>query len=174
MHEDGAGSRQSLWQKRRMQCPRQLRAPHKQVAQLDAGSNGNPQPSDFNLLSTREGGTAMGFYNVLQGDVPYLKLLADTYAMSDNFHQSVMGGTGANHVMLGTGDAIWFSDGNGHPAVPPHNELVAANTPNAGVVDEIENPDAQPGTNNYYTQDGYGKGSFGTQSSGGGTYSDCS
>src|SRR5713101_3378902 len=26
--------------------------------------------------------------------------------MSDNFHQSVMGCTGANHVMLGTGDAI--------------------------------------------------------------------
>ena len=77
---------------------------------IGAGSNGSPQPSDFNLLSTREGGTAMGFYNVLQGDVPYLKLLADNYAMSDNFHQSVMGGTGANHVMLGTGDTIWFSE----------------------------------------------------------------
>ena len=57
------------------------------------------------------------FYNVLQGDAP-LKMLADNYSMSDNFHQSVMGGTGANHVMLGTGDAIWFSDGNGRPAVP--------------------------------------------------------
>ncbi len=141
---------------------------------IGAGSNGNPQPAGFNLQSTHEGGTALGFYNVLQGDVPYLKLLADNYAMSDNFHQAVMGGTGANHVMLGTGDAIWFSDGNGHPAAPPHNELVAANTPNAGIVDEIENPDAQPGTNNYYTQDGYGGGSFGSQSFGGGTYSDCS
>ena len=36
--------------------------------------------------------------------------------MSDNFHQSVNGGTGANHIMLGHGDAIWFSDGNGHAA----------------------------------------------------------
>ena len=141
---------------------------------IGAGSNGNPQPSPFDLTTTREGGTSMGFYNVLQGDVPYLKMLADNYSMSDNFHQSVMGGTGANHVMLGTGDAIWFSDGNGRPAVPPHNEMVAANTPNAGIVDEVENPNAQAGTNNYYTQDGYGKGSFGSASSGGGTYSNCS
>jgi phospholipase C len=58
----------------------------------------------------------MGFYNVQQGDAPYFKSLADTYSMSDNFHQSVNGGTGANHIMLGHGDAIWFSDGNGHPA----------------------------------------------------------
>jgi phospholipase C len=42
--------------------------------------------------------------------------LADTYAMSDNFHQSVNGGTGANHIMFGHGDAIWFSDGKGNPA----------------------------------------------------------
>jgi phospholipase C len=115
----------------------------------------------------------MGFYNVLQGDAPYLKSLADNFAMSDNFHQSVMGGTGANHVMLGTGDAIWFSDGRGHAQRPPHNELVAAGSPNAGVVDEIENPNPQPGTNNWYTQDGYGSGSFGSASSGGGTYSEC-
>jgi phospholipase C len=116
----------------------------------------------------------MGFYNVLEGDAPYFKFLADNYAMSDNFHQAVQGGTGANHVMLGSGDAIWFSDGNGNPAAPPHNELMAAGSPNAGVVDEIENPNAQPGTNNYYTEDGYGSGSFGSPSSGGGTYSNCS
>ncbi len=141
---------------------------------IGAGSNGNPQPAGFNETSTKEGSTSMGFYNVLQGDAPYFKFLADTYAMSDNFHQSVMGGTGANHVMLGTGDGIWFSDGNGHPARPPHNELVAAGSPNAGVVDEIENPNPQPGTNNWYTQDGYGSGSYGSPSSGGGTYSNCS
>jgi phospholipase C len=41
--------------------------------------------------------------------------------MSDNFHQSVNGGTGANHIMLGHGDMIWFSDGYGNPATPPHN-----------------------------------------------------
>src|SRR6266478_681274 len=115
----------------------------------------------------------MGFYNVQQGDVPYFKNLADTYSMSDNFHQSVMGGTGANHAMLGAGDAIWFSDGNGNPAEPPHNQLVAAGSPNAGVVDEIENPNPQDGTNNFYTEDGYGGGSFGSPSYGGGTYSNC-
>ena len=38
---------------------------------------------------------SMGFYNVLQGDAPYFKSLADTYAMSDNFHQAIQGGTGA-------------------------------------------------------------------------------
>ena len=141
---------------------------------IGAGSNGFAQPAGFDDMSTKEGSTAMGFYNVLQGDVPYFKALADHYAMSDNFHQAVMGGTGANHVMLGTGDAIWFSDGNGHAKMPPHNQLVAAGSPNAGVVDEIENPNAQPGTNNWYTQDGYGAGSFGSASAGGGTYSNCS
>jgi phospholipase C len=85
-----------------------------------------------------------------------------------------MGGTGANHVMLGTGDAIWLSDSNGHAAVPPHNQFVAGGSSNSGTVDEIENPDAQTGTNNYYTEDGYGRGSFGSHSFGGGTYSNCS
>jgi phospholipase C len=115
----------------------------------------------------------MGFYNMLHGDAPYFKFLANHYAMSDNFHQSVMGGTGANHVMLGTGDAIWFANSKGNPARPPHKQLVAAGSPNAGVVDEIENPNPQPGTNNWYTEDGYGGGSFGSASFGGGTYSAC-
>jgi len=140
---------------------------------IGAGSNGRPQPSGFSETSTKEGSTSMGFYNMLQGDAPYFKYLADHYSMSDNFHQSVMGGTGANHVMLGSGDGIWFADSNGNPAVPPHNQLVAAGSPNAGVVDEIENPNPQPGTNNWYTQDGYGSGSYGSPSSGGGTYSAC-
>jgi phospholipase C len=139
-------------------------------ATVAAGSNGTPPPADFTY---KEGATAMGFYNVQQGDVPYFKKLADTYSMSDNFHQSVEGGTGANHIMLGTGDAMWFSDGNGNPLTPPHNMMVAAGSPNAGVVDEIENPDPLKGTNNWYTQDGYGDGSFGKPSSGGGSYSAC-
>jgi phospholipase C len=141
---------------------------------IGAGTNGNPQPAGFSDTSTKEGSTSMGFYNMLQGDAPYFKYLADHYAMSDNFHQSVMGGTGANHVMLGSGDGIWFTDSKGHAARPPHNQLVAAGSPNAGVVDEIENPNPQPGTNNWYTQDGYGNGSYGSPSSGGGTYSNCS
>jgi len=141
---------------------------------VGAGSNGLARPAGFNDTSTKEGSTSMGFYNVQQGDAPYFKYLADHYAMSDNFHQSVMGGTGANHVMLGTGDAIWFSDSNGSPAQPPHNQLVAGGSPNAGVVDEIENPKPQSGANNYYTEDGYGGGSYGSPSYGGGTYTNCS
>jgi len=142
---------------------------------VGAGSNGKPPSSNSGFIERGfvEGATAMGFYNVQQGGVPYFKQLADTYSMSDNFHQSVNGGTGANHIMLGTGDAIWFSDGAGNPAVPPHNQLVAPGTANAGVVDQIENPDPLPGTNNWYTQDGYGGGSFGSASYGGGSYSAC-
>jgi len=140
---------------------------------VGAGTNGLAQAFGFNDTTTEEGSTSMGFYNVLQGDAPYFKHLADNYAMSDNYHQAVMGGTGANHIMLGSGDAIWFSDGNGNAAVPPHNQLVAGGSPNAGIVDEIENPNPQPGTNNWYTEDGYGGGSFGSPSYGGGTYSNC-
>jgi phospholipase C len=121
-------------------------------ATVGAGSNGLPPPANFTY---KEGATAMGFYNVQQGDVPYFKQLADSYSMSDNFHQSVEGGTGANHIMLGTGDAIWFSDGNGNPLTPPHNMMVAAGSPNAGVVDEVENPNPLTGTNNWYIEDGY-------------------
>jgi phospholipase C len=113
---------------------------------VGAGTNGLKQPANFsteyspNAKTTGEGSTAMGFYNVQNGDAPYFKYLADTYAMSDNFHQSVNGGTGANHIMFGHGDAIWFSDGKGNPAVPPHNVQVAEGGANAGVVDEVENP----------------------------------
>ena len=151
-----------------------------------AGSNGAPPASNFsteysaNGVTTGEGSTAMGFYNVQQGDAPYFKKLADNYAMSDNFHQSVNGGTGANHIMFGHGDAIWFSDGNGNPAVPPHNEVILQSNPDeTGTVDEVENPDPLPGTNNWYTEDGYGGGGFGfggpnTPVFGGGSYSDCS
>ena len=141
---------------------------------VGAGTNGKTQPAGFNAASTGEGATSMGFYNVQQGDAPYLKSLADNYAMSDNYHQAVMGGTGANHVMLGTGDAIWFSDGFGNAAVPPNNVTVAAGTANAGKVAEVENPDPSPGTNNWYAEDGYGGGSYGSPSYGGGTYSNCS
>jgi|HubBroStandDraft_6_1064221.scaffolds.fasta_scaffold23052_2 phospholipase C len=146
---------------------------------VGAGTNGLKQPANFstdyspNATTTGEGATAMGFYNVQNGDAPYFKYLADNFAMSDNFHQSVNGGTGANHIMLGHGDAIWFSDGKGNAAVPPHNVQVASGTPNAGIVDEIENPKPLANTNNWYTEDGYGGGSFGAASYGGGSYSNC-
>jgi phospholipase C len=147
---------------------------------VGAGTNGVTQPANFSTeysptaVTTGEGSTAMGFYNVQKGDAPYLKQLADTYAMSDNFHQSVNGGTGANHIMFGHADAIWFSDGNGHPAVPPHNVMVYSGTPDAGVVDEIENPNPAANTNNWYTEDGYGGGGFGSAQYGGGSYTNCS
>ena len=155
---------------------------------VGAGTNGLPQPANFSTdyspsaSTTGEGSTALGFYNVQNGDAPYFKKLADTYSMSDNFHQSVNGGTGANHIMFGHADAIWFSDGNGHPAVPPHKQEVYAGTLDAGIVDEIENPNPAVGTNNWYTEDGYGGGGFGNYTSpptkapvyGGGSYSDCS
>lgn len=106
-----------------------------------AGSNGKPPPPDFSNRTTREGAAALAFYNMAQGDAPYLKQLADDYAISDNYHQPIIGGSGPNHVMLGTGDAIWYSDASGAPAIPPASE--------------IENPDPMPGTNNWYTQEGY-------------------
>ncbi|MBN8923750.1 MAG: phosphoesterase [Rhodanobacter sp. 68-29] len=113
---------------------------------IGAGSDGKPQPANFTDQTTGEGATAMQFLNVARGDAPYFAQLARSYALSDNFHQSVMGGTGANHIMLGYGDLIYYADAQGRPATPPANQ--------------IENPDAQPGTNNWYVQDGYGGGSY--------------
>ena len=101
-----------------------------------------PDPFSFplpNQVDDNGGGNSMAFYNMQKGDVPVLKALADQYSMSDNFHQSFMGGTGANHVMLGSGDAIFWSDGNGNPTTPP-----------AGV---IANPNPLSGSDNQYTVD---------------------
>jgi phospholipase C len=143
---------------------------------VGAGANGIKQPANFSTeysstsVTTGEGSTAMGFYNVQNGDAPYFKELADKYAMSDNFHQSVNGGTGANHIMFGHGDAIWFSDGKGKVAPPPHGVITSATT----VLDEVENPLPAKNTNNWYTEDGYGGGSFGSPAYGGGSYSNCS
>jgi phospholipase C len=153
---------------------------------VGAGTNGIKQPLNFSTeyspgaATTGEGSTALGFYNVQQGDAPYFT--SDTYAMSDNFHQSVNGGTGANHIMFGHADAIWFSDANGNPAVPPNGVQVFAGGPDAGTVNEVENPNPALGTNNWYTEDGYGQ-SFNAGFPppytanpvyGGGSYSNCS
>src|SRR6202035_90295 len=77
-----------------------------------------PDPASKGAIDDNGGGNSMAFYNVQDGDAPILKRLADEFSMSDNFHQSFMGGTGANHVMLGTGDAIFWSDGRGNATVP--------------------------------------------------------
>jgi phospholipase C len=85
-------------------------------------------------------GSSMAFFNVNNGDVPFFKMLADNFAMSDNMHQSVQGGTGANHSLLGFGDAVAWTDGAGNPAVPPAS-LIA-------------NPNPRANTNNRYVLDG--------------------
>jgi phospholipase C len=86
------------------------------------------------------GGTSMAFYNMQDEDAPLFKKLADEYTISDNYHQPGQGGTGIQHVFLGTGDDIYWSDGNGNPTVPPSSQ--------------IANPNPKTGTNNQYTVDG--------------------
>jgi phospholipase C len=108
-----------------------------------------PGPAD-------QGGVSMGFYNMATGDAPILRDLAQHYAISDNYHQAVQGGTGANHVALGTGYAASYQTATGKAVPPP-----------AG---EVENPNPLPGTNNAYTQDGYGSS---TVADTGGSYSEC-
>jgi phospholipase C len=50
---------------------------------IGAGTNGRTQPTNFSTdyapgkTTTGEGSTAMGFYNMLEGDAPYTKQLAD-------------------------------------------------------------------------------------------------
>jgi phospholipase C len=106
-------------------------------------SNYTSEPDPFSfvtpgLVDDNGEGNSMGFYNMQKGDVPVLKALADEYSMSDNFHQSFMGGTGANHVMLGSGDAIFWTDSNGNPTTPPSH---------------IANPNPIAGSNDQYIVD---------------------
>jgi phospholipase C len=108
---------------------------------VSSGSNGKP----FKSLPT-EGDIALGFYNVANGDVPYLAELADKYTINDNYHQPIMGGTFANQMMFGYADVLYYENADGTPGTPPSNQ--------------IENPNPQLGTNNFYTQDGYGGGSY--------------
>jgi phospholipase C len=86
------------------------------------------------------GGTSLAFYNMQDEDAPLFKKLADEYTISDNYHQPGQGGTGIQHVFLGTGDDIYWSDGTGNPTAPPTTQ--------------IANPNPQSGTNNQYTVDG--------------------
>jgi phospholipase C len=82
-------------------------------------------------------GQTMAFFNMQKGDVPFFKFLADTYTMSDNYHQPVMGGTWADSMPLGFADQIFFADANGNAATPPASS--------------IYNPDPLPNTLNQYT-----------------------
>src|ERR1700738_3261151 len=84
-------------------------------------------------------GNSMSFYNAEREQIPLLKALADRFTLSDNYHQPFLGGTGPNHFMLGTGDAGFWSDGQGNATTPSSNM--------------IANPNPQSGTNNLYTLD---------------------
>ena len=86
-------------------------------------------------------GNSMGFFNAEEGQASILKELADRFTLSDNFHQSFLGGTAANHGMLGTGDAVFWSDGMGNATALP-----------AGV--PAANPNPVGGTVNKYMVDG--------------------
>ncbi len=132
---------------------------------MGTGSNGEKQPTPFTDRTTKEGSASMGFYNINEGDVPYFKYLADNYTINDNFHQSVMGGTGANHIMFGFGDAIYYENSSFKAAKPPASE--------------VEDLDPQDGTNNWPKEDGYGNGGYLSSSgfippTGGGSYVQCS
>jgi acid phosphatase len=105
------------------------------------GSRTRDDPSS----DTNQGGEAMGFYSMSSGDAAYFRALARTYALADNYHQPVLGGTGANFLMLSTGYVGSYLDA-GKPVSPPANQ--------------IENPDPRPGTNNWYRHSGYGSGTY--------------
>ena len=92
-----------------------------------------------------QGGVAMGYYNMASGDAPFFKRMADQYALADNYHQPIMGGTTVNYFALATAD-VGVYNVDGQPGVPPAKQ--------------IENPDAQPGSNNWYVEDGYRGGSY--------------
>ncbi|MDA8391681.1 MAG: alkaline phosphatase family protein [Actinomycetota bacterium] len=112
------------------------------VHQTAGDGNGVVQP-------TLQGALDMGYYNMAGGDAAGFNFVANNYAMSDNYHQAIMGGTGANHIAIGAANVAVYRS-KGKLATPPANQ--------------IENPNPMVGTNNYYTQDGYQ----------GGTYSNCS
>ena len=69
-----------------------------------------------------------------------------------------MGGTFANQMMFGYADALYYADAKGDPATPNHVLVPGSNPP--VYVDEVENPNPAPGTNNWYANDGYGGGSY--------------
>lgn len=81
---------------------------------VGAGSNGKAPPAGFDPNNsayyevTNEGAISMGFYNNYAGDVGYFDQLAHQYALSDNYHQAVAGGTGANHIAVGYGAMMYY------------------------------------------------------------------
>jgi len=92
-----------------------------------------------------QGGELMGFLNMHRGDASYLRSLADSYAISDNHHQFIMGGTGMNFFSIATADLPVYKIGGALVAPPPN---------------QVENPNPAPGSENFFRQDGYQGGSY--------------
>ena len=86
-----------------------------------------------------DGSQDMAYYNMISGDAPIFKSLADQYTISDNFHQSIMGGSVTGAFGIAYGDNAFLSDGNGNPVVPTGS---------------IMNPDPVSGTINTYQSNG--------------------
>jgi acid phosphatase len=100
---------------------------------FDARVRGDP------ASGTNQGGLAMGFYGMATGDAPYFRKLALAYAIADNYHQPIMGGTGANYLALATGDVgVYLEDGR-----------LAAPAPG-----QVEDPEPLPGSDNWYRHSG--------------------
>ena len=114
------------------------------------GSDGKAPPFPFVSGTTGQGSVSMGFYNMGEGDEPVFARLSRTYALADNYHQTVMGGTGANHIAIGTADMAYYIQ-SGHPAPPPAGQIENPNPQEGGL-----NSPAGKSEGNYYTNDGYG------------------
>ena len=107
------------------------------------GPNSQPTPSPGN---TYQGALSMGYYNMSTGDAPHIQSMATNYAIGDNYHQGIIGPSGPAITWITRGDVQYYVNSKGNPAVPP--------------VSQIDNPDPQSGTNNFYTSDGLFGGSF--------------
>jgi phospholipase C len=94
---------------------------------------------------TGQGAEVMGFFNMAAGDAKGFRELATQYALSDNYHQAIMGGTGANFFALATGD------------LPVYNSAGVLATP---PVNQVEDPTPRTGTANFFDHDGYSGGSY--------------
>jgi phospholipase C len=92
---------------------------------VEASGEGSQNRADPRS-GTNQGAVAMGFYNMAAGDAPYFRAPADNHALSDNHHQPMMGGTGANFQPLATGHAIAYWE-EGGPAKPPRNQIESPN-----------------------------------------------
>jgi phospholipase C len=111
-----------------------------QTAGLGPQSDPTPIPGN-----TSQGALSMGYYNMSAGDAPHFMSMADNYAISDNYHQAIIGGSDPAIFWI-LHDDVQYANSGCQPTLPPSNE--------------IEIPDAKSGTNNFYTQDGPLGGSF--------------